>query len=60
MICVVANFGDDLVGVLLGNGNGTFQNQITFPTGDSPQSVAIADFNLDSKPDLLTANLLGR
>ncbi|MEI6727096.1 MAG: VCBS repeat-containing protein, partial [Actinomycetes bacterium] len=43
------------VSVLLGNGNGTFQGKIDYPAGLA-SSVAIGDFNGDSKPDLATAN----
>jgi hypothetical protein len=38
--------------VLLGNGNGTFQPQIRFPTGSANNSVAVGDLNGDGKPDL--------
>jgi hypothetical protein len=40
------------VGVLLGNGNGTFQQVITSPTGESPTSLVATDFNGDGKLDL--------
>ena len=43
------------VSVLLGNGNGTFQAQQTFATGNGPQSVAVGDVNGDGKPDLVVA-----
>ena len=43
------------VSVLLGNGNGTFQGKTDYPAGLA-SSVAIGDFNGDSKPDLATAN----
>lgn len=50
--------GDGAVGVLLGNGDGTFQPAATYSSGGAmPQSVAIADVNGDGKPDLLVANL---
>jgi len=46
------------VGVLLGNGDGTFQPAVTYDSGGyTSRSVAIADVNGDGKPDLLTANL---
>jgi hypothetical protein len=44
------------VGVLLGNGNGTFQTQQTFATGTGPQSLAVVDMNGDGIPDLVVAN----
>jgi len=44
------------VNVLLGNGNGTFQNQVTYATGNNPLSVAVSDFNGDGKLDLVVAN----
>ena len=48
------------VGVLLGNGDGTFQTPKTYNAGlSNPSSVAVADVNGDGKPDLLVANLCG-
>jgi Bacterial Ig-like domain (group 3)/FG-GAP-like repeat len=50
--------GDDgAVGVLLGNGDGTFQPPKTyFSGGGTTYSVAVADVNGDNKPDVLVAN----
>ncbi|CAF4872921.1 unnamed protein product, partial [Rotaria sp. Silwood2] len=61
MDIVVANYDTDSVGILLGFSNGTFARQTTFPTGSgsSPISVAIADFNNDSQPDIAVANYHG-
>lgn len=61
---VVANAGCDscsgAVGVLLGNGDGTFKTAATYSSGGNYAfSVAIADLNGDGKPDLLVANLMG-
>ena len=44
------------VAVLLGNGDGTFQAAQNFRVGRDPDSVAVADFNRDGKPDLAVAN----
>jgi len=45
--------------VLLGKGNGTFQRAVDYSTGSYPQSVAVADFNGDGKPDLAVSNVNG-
>jgi hypothetical protein len=55
----VANNGGLIgtVGVLLGNGDGTFQPAVTYSSeGSSPTSVAVADVNKDGKPDLVVTN----
>jgi uncharacterized protein (TIGR03437 family) len=44
--------------VLLGNGNGTFQNSLPIPfSGVLSLSIAAGDFNGDGKPDLVTITL---
>jgi predicted nucleotidyltransferase len=55
---VVANFWTNNVGVFLGHGDGTFSNQTTYSTDyDSrPSSVAVGDFNNDSRRDIIVAN----
>jgi hypothetical protein len=45
------------VGVLLGNGDGTFQTAHNYPVGDRvPISVAVGDVNGDGKPDLVVTS----
>jgi hypothetical protein len=45
------------VTVLLGNGNGTFQEPPTYGTaGVQPDAVAVGDVNGDGNPDLVVAN----
>jgi hypothetical protein len=44
------------VGVLLGNGDGTFQPAVSYdPGGTGAWSVAVADVNGDGRPDLVVA-----
>jgi hypothetical protein len=39
----------------LGNGNGTFQSAVNYPTAPSPFGIAFGDFNVDGKVDVLVA-----
>src|SRR5438132_5728944 len=51
--------GDDGgVSILLGNGDGTFEPARNFPAGKMPESIAIADFNGDNKPDIVAGSEL--
>ena len=51
-----SNCAHGLVGVLLGNGDGTFQPAVTYNAGGTGVwSVAVADVNGDGKPDLVMA-----
>jgi Bacterial Ig-like domain (group 3)/FG-GAP-like repeat len=43
--------GPGELNVLLGNGNGTFQPPVSFPSAISPHGLAVADLNGDAKPD---------
>ena len=42
--------------VLLGNGDGTFQNQVTYAVGSYPVALVAGDFNGDGRTDLAVAN----
>jgi hypothetical protein len=59
---VTANPYNSTVSVLLGNGDGTFQDAVTYSVtdangkGTAPQAVALADLNGDGKIDIITAN----
>jgi len=44
------------VGVLLGNGDGTFQPVQTAAIGGVPFAMTVADVNKDGKPDVIVAN----
>jgi uncharacterized repeat protein (TIGR01451 family) len=47
------------VSVLLGNGDGTFQAAVTYSAGASSESLAVGDFNGDSKADLAVVSGFG-
>jgi FG-GAP-like repeat len=52
-----ATGGVGVVGVLFGNGDGTFQTVVTYDSGGyGPQSVVAADVNGDGMPDLVVAS----
>ncbi|CAF3577317.1 unnamed protein product [Rotaria sp. Silwood1] len=58
MDIVTANLGSDSVGVLLGQGNGTFATVMTYSTGigSSPSRLAIGDVNKDNQMDIISSN----
>ncbi|CAF1313567.1 unnamed protein product [Rotaria sordida] len=55
---VVANYGTDNVGILLGHNHGVFDTIPTYSVGvgSSPYSVSIADFNNDNQLDIVVSN----
>jgi hypothetical protein len=57
-LCVdCQNDSTGVVGVLLGNGNGTFQQAVMYKSGGGGgQALAVADVNSDSNPDLVVVN----
>ena len=48
----VGDFQGNSVGMLLGNGDGSFQKAVTYALGSEPTSIAQGDFNGDGKLDL--------
>src|SRR5215203_726872 len=49
--------GGGAVGVVLSNGDGTFQTPLIYASGGSfLNAVAVGDVNADGKPDLIAAN----
>ena len=48
--------GSGYASVYLGTGTGSFGTAENFATGTNPWTIMAADFNMDGKPDLATAN----
>jgi hypothetical protein len=56
-LCAKADSCDQgAIGVLLGNGDGTFQPAKSYSSGGGPVSIAVGDVNLDGRPDLAVVN----
>jgi hypothetical protein len=57
----VVNSSSDNVTILLGDGTGAFAPAAGSPitVGQTPKSVAVADFNNDGKPDFAADNFIG-
>lgn len=55
---VITIGGTDKMGLLIGNGNGTFQATKTFSTGggSGPSGIDIGDFNHDNRLDVVVSN----
>jgi hypothetical protein len=56
---VAANESGGSVAVLLGKRDGTFQPAVSYPAGQTPWTVAVADLNGDGILDLAVADLYG-
>jgi len=53
----VGIYNSNSVSILLGKGDGTFQDAQSYSVDLNPRSVAVGDFNRDSYPDLAVADL---
>lgn len=53
---VAANYYDNNISVLLGDGTGSFSSPVNIGGGNNPIAIATADFNADGKADIVTAN----
>lgn len=51
--------GNNTLLLMIGNGNGTLQAPISHNVNYSPQQVLAADFSLDGRPDMASANFAG-
>ena len=60
-ICPVGELGDcgapSTVGILLGNGDGTFQPEVNYPAGPSATTSVAGDFNGDGRLDLAVSGI---
>ena len=56
---VVATTTGTNIHVLLGNGDGTLQPEVSYPADSNPVDVVIADFDGDGKADVASANFFG-
>ena len=55
LVVTVVTTGGTAIGVLLGNGDGTFGPVMNLASASNPVSVAVGDFNGDNRPDLAVA-----
>ncbi|CAF1210047.1 unnamed protein product [Adineta ricciae] len=55
---VIANYGANNIGILMGLGGATFSPMVTYSTGvdSSPYSLAIGDFSRDNHSDIVVSN----
>ncbi len=56
MDIAVTDMANNRVMVFLGNGDGTFQTPVPYPTGSNPVALVAQDFDGDGEPDLAVVN----
>ena len=52
---LTTNIGSNTLSILLGNGDGTFRDQVQLNVCKEPRSLALGMFNRDSYPDVVLA-----
>jgi len=57
--CSTGTFSPNTISVLLGNGDGSFQNPVTYGAGVGPYQLALGDLNADGWPDAVVTDNLG-
>ena len=56
LVTAAQNFNNENISILLGNGDGTFNNSGEFATGLRPINIAVADYNGDGIEDVAVSN----
>ncbi len=54
----VASFSSDIVGILIGDGTGSFAEAVKVATGNGPTPIVSSDFNNDGNVDLAVVNTI--
>ena len=52
---ITTNIGNNSLSVLLGNGDGTFKDQVEIPAAKEPRALTLNDFNGDGRADIAVA-----
>jgi hypothetical protein len=58
-LVVAKELSPTMIGVFINNGDGTFEDEVEYEMGNSPQAVVLADFDGDTNLDVATTDLFG-